>query len=145
MACLERYGSFADAWDLGHIQYVLANALRALYRGQQERVGDLLSLLFVALEQASLDQGSMDLAYLYTLLPDPPAELLAREPLRHAIRQSPKISDQEWTASLLAYLQQMDTIGKRRQEQLQLAKKRTRRPKHGFQEEKPPKAPKTKA
>ena len=53
------------------LQYVLAHALRALYRGQQERVGDLISLLFVALEQASLDQGSMDLAYLYTLLPDP--------------------------------------------------------------------------
>ena len=41
-------------------------------------------------------------------------------------------------------LQQMDTIGKRRQEQLQLAKKRTRRGKGALQEERPPKGPKVK-
>ena len=76
--------------------------LRALYRGQHERVADLASLLFAALEQASYDNAAMDLAYLYLLLSDPLAEMLGREPLRTAVRQAPRVADQAWTDSMLA-------------------------------------------
>ena len=102
-------------------------------RGPKRKLLNLASLLFVAVEQASFDNGSMDLSYLYTLLPDPPAEMLSRELQRTAVRQAPRIADQDWTNSLLTYLQQMDTFGRRRQEQLQLAKKRIRRGGNGRQ------------
>ena len=69
----------------------------------------------------------------------------SREPQRTAVRQAPRIADQDWTNSLLTDLQQMDTIGRRRQEQLQLAKKRTRRGGKGGQDPPNPKPPKPKA
>lgn len=122
----ERYGTFGDSWELGHIQYCLAHVLRALWANDVHRAADLISLMFVMVEQASLDGGTIDLGYLYTLLPDPPMEVLTRPPARDQVRQSPRVADPEWTTSLLAYLSAMDTLNKKRGEQLAAARRRGR-------------------
>ena len=122
----ERYGAFADNWELGHVQYVLAFLLRAAWDQDWARVTDLASLMFVMNEQASLDGGSTDLGFLYTLLPEPPIEALTRQPPRDQVRQAPRIADPEWTAALLGYLTSMDTLNRRRSEQLTASRRRAR-------------------
>ena len=119
----ERYGAYADCWELGHVQYTLSHILKYLWSQDIRRAADGISVLMCMIQQASLDGGVVDLGYLYTLLPDPPGESVSREPSRSSIRQSPRIADADRTSAVLGYLSTMDTIAKKRAEQLAASRK----------------------
>ena len=125
---LERFGHFADHPELGFVAFALAHALRASWLGDFRSATDTLALLFVGLEQANLDQGAWDLAWLYLLLPDPPAEPMSRRTQSSELRQFPRSADQTWCTTMLAFISEMDLISRRRQEVTTQRPRQPRRP-----------------
>ena len=118
VAYIERFGAFGGGSqavrDFGFAAFVLSLTLRAAWAGDHMRVLDLVSMLLVVIEQTALDGGDMSFAQLYMFLPDPPMEMLTRRHPPSTIRQHPRLADQNWTTSLLAYLTEQDSIAQRR-------------------------------
>ncbi|CAE6951851.1 unnamed protein product [Symbiodinium sp. CCMP2456] len=73
----ERFGGFGSQRGLGIMFWLLANILDALVAGDTVGAEEMASLALIATEQASQDSGSWDIAYLLTLLEDPPHQLFA--------------------------------------------------------------------
>ncbi|CAE7168322.1 unnamed protein product, partial [Symbiodinium microadriaticum] len=76
----ERYGGFSRMRETGLIVYQAARAFDLLTAEQPKAAADALGLLLVYLDQLALDSGSTTVAYLMTLLPDPPQGLYAEGP-----------------------------------------------------------------
>ena len=72
---LERFGGFGNQRELGTILYALSFVVDAAVREDMLGVQEHLALLYVAIEQANLDQGRWDLAFQLLLLDDPPSQL----------------------------------------------------------------------
>ena len=111
---LREYGAFADDRDMGLMAYGIAHALRSLWGGYPAEAADTLALLMLAVEQASMDAGSMEMGFAMLLLPDPPATMFERHQSLATFRQFPRIADQSWITTMLAYLEGMDAIATRR-------------------------------
>ena len=89
----------------------------------------MLSLLLVSLEQMLLNGGSWQVAWTLMLLEEPPWVSLGRAPDRLGLLQSfPRLADQSWSTTALAYMRELDVIASRRRE---LAPPRGRQPYHG--------------
>ena len=73
---LERYGGYKNAKDAGLSLWVAAHAMDCAAEGDFVGTREYLALLCAALEQSALD-GSWSLAWVLTLLDDPPTMLFA--------------------------------------------------------------------
>lgn len=116
LAYFERYAAFGGRRDLGMVHYTLMHMLRDMWSGNPERAQDTAALLACAVEQAQLDGGRWDIANLFLLLPDPPAHALSRQPEAALARPFPRLADQQWCTTFLAYVKELDTIQARRSE-----------------------------
>ena len=133
---LREFGAYGGCRDLGVIAFTVATALRSQWAGRTEEVADTLALLLVSLEQASQDRGSMTMASSLLLLPDPPSNMLERSAATTAFRQFPRLADQHWITTMIAYLEGMDQIANRREQLGGPARgNRNRRGKEGENEE----------
>ncbi|CAE7571859.1 unnamed protein product, partial [Symbiodinium necroappetens] len=85
---------------------------------QPKAAADALGLLLVYLDQLALDSGSTTVAYLMTLLPDPPQGLFAEGPAPPggSLQAFTPLADQTWITSALGFLREMDLITTRRAE-----------------------------
>ena len=72
---MERCGGFANAKDLGIVQYALNFVADSAMRSDWEGVREHLSLAMLAIEQAAQDGGRWDLAFNLLLLEDPPMDV----------------------------------------------------------------------
>ena len=101
----ERFGGFATQKETGLIAYQVARAF------------DLLVLL-VYLDQLCLDSGSTTVAWLMTLLPDPPQAIFMNPPPLPGGSLQPfsQLADQTWITSALGFVREMDLITTRRAE-----------------------------
>eukprot|EP00969_Alexandrium_andersonii_P241288 10653819-Alexandrium_andersonii.AAC.1 len=66
MVYLERFGAFGEAprgHRLGFLSWGLAQVLQAAWSGERESAADYASLLLVAQEQVSLDQGQWQVGW----------------------------------------------------------------------------------
>ena len=113
MVFLERCGAYGEDPNLGMIAYVVLHALRAHWRGRNLAVGDLLALLFVMLEQGSIDRGNFTVAFLYTLLPNPAGKYLQRVH-DDSVHVFPRVADQEWVTTVQNYMTELGGIEERR-------------------------------
>ena len=78
---------------------------------------DRLALLLVMIEQAALDQGSWQTAWIMGLLDDPPDEMLRRHVTGSAMsRVFAPLADQGWATVALSYVRELDAITQRREE-----------------------------
>ena len=78
-----------------------------------------MALGFAACEQAGLDGGRWDAAYLLTFVQEPPPAMMKRRPGRHQLSQAASFSplwDQEWTTVMMAYFRELDLLASRRKE-----------------------------
>jgi len=144
LAYLERFGNFGgDSRNrtLGLVSWAVSHALNQAWRGQAESSADTLALLLTALEQVTLDHGDWGVGWMYTLLPEPPQVMMGRAPERGLMRSFPRLADQTWTTTSLAYLRELDTIQTRRRE-LQTVPPRKPGPPGREGEETPPAKPK---
>ena len=126
VAYLERFGHFVGQRDLAQIAWLVAQSWRALQLGEAERAEDLMALTFAGLEQASLDEGSMDTGFLLSQVEEAPPTLTERRPPRRNLARGTfsQLYSGEWTATTMGYVRELDLLEERRS---QLADPRRRR------------------
>ena len=95
---------------LGSLGWGLATAWDELSDGNVESALATLSLLLVAIEQAALDDGSWSLAWLLTLLPEPPWATMNRRPDTNALRPFSRLADTQWIAAAISYIRDVEKI-----------------------------------
>ena len=98
--------------------WIAAHAVDAAARGDFHSTREFLALLTMGLEQSAFDAGSWDLAYILTMVEDPPANLYQEKvnSITASARPfSPLIPAPLATISL-AYLKEIDLLQTRRSE-----------------------------
>lgn len=125
---LERFGGYGSVRDLGMVQYALAYIVDMALREDIQGIREHLALLIVGIEQFAQD-GRWDLAFLLTLLEDPPPQMWSyRHPAgaqSGRLRAFAPLCPQRWATISLAYLKEIDFIQNRKQD---LAKKEAKAP-----------------
>ncbi len=117
---VERFGSFGGGLsDTGHIQWIFAHLLRALWMEDTALATDICALAFAATEQASMEGGLWEVAFMLTLLSEPPPAILDRRPPRagaSSLQAFSHLHEQQWTAVLMCYLKELDLLNARKRE-----------------------------
>ena len=115
---LERFGGYDRQKTLGLLAWLTAGLLRSLWSENSAAASGRASLLLVCLEQANLDSGSMDLAWLLTLEEEPPSQVFTRSqaPTTAMGKSFSPLASQRWTTVSMAYLKELDTLQSRRAE-----------------------------
>ena len=107
----ERFGGFGSQRDLALLAHQLAHALDAMQAGRVELAQDHMALMAVALEQAVMDSGRMDLAFQLTLLEEPPAAMFTARPQSSMLaRAFAPLAAQRWVTVVLGALKELDAI-----------------------------------
>ncbi|CAE7546574.1 unnamed protein product [Symbiodinium sp. CCMP2592] len=114
----ESFGGYAKFKEQGLVAWQVAIAFDLLMSGNTSGAADSLALLALYLDQATLDQGSTTIAWLLTLLQDPPQSLFtdSQAPPGISVQPFSQLADQKWITSALGFLKEMDLIATRRQE-----------------------------
>lgn len=107
---------FGTARTLGYLTWGLATAWDELQAGSTEAALSTLSLLLVGAEQAALDESSWGLAWLLTLLPEPPWTSMARRPDLQALRPYSKLASTQWVSAALSFTRDVERIKAARRE-----------------------------
>ena len=128
VAYLERFGTFSGHRELAQLSWLVGHAWRAMQLGEGDRAEDLLALTFAALEQAAMDNGSMEAAFMLTQLEEVPPTILERRPHRMGSSLQPfsPLWAPEWTATTLGYLRELDLLQERRAQMAQQPPRRRR-------------------
>lgn len=115
---LERFGGYGKCRDIGFINWQVAMVMNYMMEENFMAAKDALSLLFVCLEQTSMDGGSMQVGLLLSLQEDPPQSLFTNRSLATAALPRPfaPTAHQRWITTALQYLKEMDVISTRRAE-----------------------------
>lgn len=118
MTYLERYGGFKGQKESGLVMWVLAHAVDAAARGDLFTTKEYLALLVLGLEQSAFDAGSWDLAYILTLVEDPPTSLFQEKmsTITASARPFSPLVPAPLATISLAYLKEIDLLQNRRQE-----------------------------
>ena len=117
---LERFGGYAGQREAGYLMWMLAHVADALLQDDVPGAREHLALCLVCLDQSVLDGGRWDLAYMMSLLDEPPGQMFlprqtAANPRSRAF--SP-LSPVGWATTSLQYLKEIDLINTRRLESL---------------------------
>ena len=101
---------FGSARTLGYLGWGLATAWDELSADRPAAALATLSLLLVALEQAALDESNWGLAWLLSLLPEPPWTSMSRRPDHQALRPYSKLADTRWVSSAVSSTRDVERI-----------------------------------
>lgn len=115
---LERYGGFKGQREAGLTMWVFAHALDAAAAGDFFATREYLALGIMALEQSAFDAGDWGLAYVLSLLEDPPQALFQEkmQSITAAGRPFAPLVPPQLASINLAYLKEIDVLQSRRQE-----------------------------
>ncbi|CAE7343693.1 unnamed protein product [Symbiodinium natans] len=116
MRFLERHGGFAGQMSLGLVAWQIAQAQNLLEANNVDGARDTLSLLFLMLDQSSLDKGDTTLGWLLTLQGEPPPGLF-QTPTNlpgSSLQSFSALAEQRWVTIALAYMKELETIQSRR-------------------------------
>lgn len=135
---LEKFGGYKVRQDYGLLMWILAHAFDAGAQGDNHLMREHLSLAICCLEQANLD-GSWNLAYILSLLEEPPSQLFAEKPGQITALGRPfaPLIPSTWSAVALAYIKEMDLLSSRKQG----SKAKGGAPRSSTDTETPPKSP----
>ncbi|CAE7946106.1 unnamed protein product [Symbiodinium sp. KB8] len=114
----ERFGGYGSQKLLGLVQYQLAQVSDLLAQGSTAGACDLVAQLIIMVDQVNADGGKHDLAFLFSLQPDPPAAVFVNHPSlpTAALRPFSPLADARLVASTLAYVKEIETLSSRRLE-----------------------------
>ncbi|CAE7353024.1 unnamed protein product, partial [Symbiodinium microadriaticum] len=114
---LERFGGYSRDRSIGLAQWQCGLAMDLLSRGEARGAADTIAMMMVFFEQTSLD-GSPDLAWLLTHLPDPPNGLFMDRTTTPTttLRPFSPLADQRLLATTLAYVKELDALTAKRNE-----------------------------
>ena len=114
----EKQGGYQSQRDLDLVQWLMAHVADCLLSDDVKGAQELISLGMVMVDQACQDGGKFEVAYLLSLLEDPPPGLYAprgRSTNPRLAAFSP-ICPQAWTTTALSFMKEMDLINTRRLE-----------------------------
>eukprot|EP00435_Cladocopium_sp_Y103_P053730 s754_g17.t1 len=117
MSYLERYGGYKNCRETGMIMWIVAHAMDAAAQDDFFATKEYLALLTAALEQAAMD-GGWGIAYLISLMEEPPQQLFAERMtnLSAAGRPFAPLVPPSWAAVALAYMKELEVLTTRKTE-----------------------------
>ena len=110
-AYLERYGGFRQNRDTGLIMWILAHAMDSASQDDFHGTKEYLALLVAALEQSTLD-GGWGVAYVLSLMEEPPQQLFMERmtPVSATGRPFSPLVPPSWAAVALSYLKELEVL-----------------------------------
>lgn len=116
-AYLEKHGNFKGQKDSALAMWILAHAFDSASRDDFRTCKEFLALLAASFEQASLD-GNWSIAYLLSLLEEPPSQMMMERhsPLSSLGRPFAGMVPPQWSAVALAYIREMDLLQSKKSE-----------------------------
>ena len=117
-AYLERYGGFNQQRELGLVMWAVAHIFNHASKGNLNAVRDHTALLAVMLEQAALDSGHWQVAWLLGLLDDPPSNLWLNRSQSATGGRRPfaPLCAQQWATVALAVIKENEVLYNKRSE-----------------------------
>ena len=114
----EKQGGYQSQRDLALTQWMLAHIADCLLSEDVKGAQELVALSMVATDQACQDGGRWDVAYLLSLLEDPPPGVFAPrgKTTNPRLAAFSPICPQAWATTTLSYIKEMDLIATRRTE-----------------------------
>ena len=118
LSYLERTGGYRQQRDLGTIMWILGHAVDSLIQNDVHMAREHLALLVCALEQAAVDQGQWNLAFLISLSEEPPVQLYQDRisAMSQSGRPFAPLIPSSWCAIALSYLKELEILTNRKAE-----------------------------
>eukprot|EP00435_Cladocopium_sp_Y103_P028659 s3041_g7.t1 len=112
---LERYGGYKGCKETGLVMWIVAHAMDAAAQEDFYAVKEYLALLTAALEQSALD-GTWNVAYILSLMEEPPHQLFVDRPQPIAATGRPfaPLVPPMWAAVALSYLKELEILTTRK-------------------------------
>lgn len=114
---LEKFGGYKAKPEMGMLMWLLAHMMDSAQAGDHRMMKEFLALTVVCVEQSVLD-GDWNLAYVLSLLEEPPHHVFSEKPVRVSSLGRPfgALVPGPWAAVALAYLKEVDLITTRKTE-----------------------------
>jgi len=114
----EKQGGYQSQRDLALVQWMMAHVADCLLSEDIKGAQELISLGMVMVDQACQDGGKFEVAYLLSLLEDPPPGIYAArgKATNPRVAAFSPICPQAWTTTTLSFIKEMDLISTRRLE-----------------------------
>ena len=118
LSYLERTGGYRQQKELGTIMWILGHAVDSLIQNDVHMAREHIALLVCALEQAAVDQGQWQLAFLISLSEDPPVQLYQDRisAMSQSGRPFAPLLPSSWCAIALSYLKELEILTNRKAE-----------------------------
>ena len=115
---LERFGGYKNQKGAGLTLWLLAHVVDAMLEEDFHRAQEHLALMVCSLEQAALDQGDWSVAFLVSLVEEPPLQLFQDRmvSLHGQGRPFAPTMPTPWAAMILSYLKEMEVLATRKSE-----------------------------
>ena len=115
---LERTGGYKNSREAALVMWVLAHAVDAAARGDLHLTREVLALLTVSMEQSVYDGGSWSIAYLMTLMEEPPVTMLQERTTSVGMIGKPfsPLVPAAWSTVVLSYMKELEVLSNRKQE-----------------------------
>ncbi|CAE6915907.1 unnamed protein product [Symbiodinium sp. CCMP2592] len=113
----ERFGGFGSQRSLGTVFWLLSNIADCLISGDVAGAEELTALSLIATEQSAQDGGSWEVAYLLSLLENPPHPAQTSDwSANPRLRAFGGLTPPNWATTTLSYIREIDLIQTRRNE-----------------------------
>ena len=118
LSYLERQGGYRNHRELGLVAWVLGHAIDSAAANDFRHTKEILALLMIAVEQAVVDRGDWTLAFMLTLLEEPPLTMFQERSLNLAHHSKPfgPLVPAQMTAVCLSYLKDLEVLSTKKQE-----------------------------
>ena len=115
---MEKQGGMAGQRDFALMMWLLCQVADAMVAQDHKGAQELLAVTLVTVEQAALDSGKWDLAYLLSLQEDPPQSIYTSRAssTNPRLRSFAPLCPQPWATTALAFVKEQDVIATRRAE-----------------------------
>ena len=114
---MERYGGYRNNKEMGMAMWIASHAVDAAAQNDFRATKEYLSLLVIAMEQATLD-GNWNVASILSLLESPPNQVFQERAQSVAMLDRPfaPLVPPTWAATALAYLKEIEVLTSRKSE-----------------------------
>ena len=113
----ERYGGFRGQRDLGLIFWIASHAMDAAASNDFDLTKEYLAILMACLEQSAMD-GNWNVAYVLSLLEEPPPQLFMDKmtPAGAVSRPFAPLIPPSWAATALSFLKEVELLSTKKGE-----------------------------
>ena len=109
---LEKFGGYKNRAETAMIMWMLGHAMDAAASGDDRLCKEYLALTVACIEQSVVDGGSWNLAYVLSLLEEPPSQVFSEKTAAVSSLGKPfaALVPPTWSAVSLAFLKELDLL-----------------------------------